>query len=339
MLKSTNVFVFILLLWSCSPAFDGKKTSLTENDVLTHHDPPGFPKMVFPDDNALTAARVELGRRLFFDPILSLDSTLSCGSCHLPAHAFADTVAISRGVHHEQTGFRNSYSLANVGYQKALFMEGGVPSLELQALAPLGEESEMDFSIHQGAERMKRNADYVSLSKKAYDREPHGFVITRSLSAFQRSLISADSPYDRYMRNEGDHDMSEEALAGMAVFESSGCANCHSGALFTDQRFHNIGLYEEYADNGRRRLTRLKEDEGRFKTPSLRNVEVTAPYMHDGLLVDLDEVISHFESGGKSHWNKSATIVPQTWTVEEKKQLKAFLCSLTDSTFINKRYY
>lgn len=299
--------------------------------------PKGFPDMPIPEDNALTMARVELGRRLFFDPILSKDRTVSCGSCHLPAHAFSDTTAISAGVHPEIPGFRNAYGLANVGYQKALFMEGGVPSLELQALAPLGEATEMDFSIHKGAERMAEDQDYVALSLKAYDREPHGWVITRALSAFQRSLISGDSAYDRWRLGDTAA-MSEEAMAGYEVFKTSGCEGCHSGVLFTDMEYHNIGLSMEYADDGRRRLTRKAEDEGHFKTPSLRNVAVTYPYMHDGSLKTLEEVIDHFDRGGVGHPDQSPAVRYMEWSEKEKTQLIAFLHSLTDSTFISRTY-
>jgi len=174
-----NLAIFLILsLASCT------------SDEYIQDYPHSFPELEYPEDNKPKASRVELGRRLFFDPILSKDSTISCSSCHLPEFAFADTVAISSGVN-GPSGNRNSYSLLNVGYQKALFMEGGVPTLELQALAPLGESSEQQILISDAAKRFKKIKAYQDLAKKAYNREVDPYVITRALAAYERTLVSA----------------------------------------------------------------------------------------------------------------------------------------------------
>lgn len=301
--------------------------------------PEGFPEMDIPEDNPMTIEAVALGKRMFFDPIMSHDYTVSCASCHLPEYAFADTVAVSDGVHEDRPGRRNSPSLANAGYLKALFSEGGVPSLELQVLAPLGERSEMDLQIRDAVARMKQDSGYVQLARKAYGREVDPWVITHALAAFQRTLISGDSPFDRF-HYQGEADaISEEAKNGWKRFQAWNCIACHTAPLFTNQGFYNIGLYEEYEDSGRGRLHDDPKDHGKFKVPSLRNVALTAPYMHNGSLKSLDEVIEHFASGGKNHPNKSALITGFELDEQAKNELIAFLESLTDETFVSNTEY
>ena len=287
----------------------------------------------------MTVEAVELGKRLFFDPLLSDDYSVSCASCHLPEYAFADTVPVSAGVHEDRPGKRNSPSLANVGYLKALFSEGGVPSLELQVLAPLGERSEMDLQIRDAVARMKEDSGYVQLSRIAYEREPDPWVITHALAAFERTLISGNSPFDQYFYQGQEEAISQAAKNGWKRFQALNCNACHTPPLFTNQGFFNIGLYEEYADTGRGRLHDDPKDVGKFKVPSLRNVALTAPYMHDGSLKNLDEVLAHFASGGKDHPNKSALIRGFELEEQAKDELIAFLESLTDESFVNNREY
>jgi cytochrome c peroxidase len=301
--------------------------------------PMGFDPMPIPDDNPLTVEGVELGKKLFYDPILSSDYNMSCAGCHLQEYAFADTVPISRGAHHEHIGTRNSPSLANVGYLKALFSEGGVPSLELQVLAPMGEKSEMDLQIRDAVSRMKEIPEYVDLAKRAYDREIDPWVITHALASFQRTLISGDSPFDRYYYQGKEEAISQAAKNGWKRFQALNCNACHSGFLFTGQGFFNIGLYEEYEDTGRGRLHDDPKDIGKFKVPSLRNVALTAPYMHDGSLETLDEVLDHFASGGKDHPNKSSLVRGFELDSVARGELLAFLESLTDKNFIQNKEY
>jgi len=291
--------------------------------------PVGFPPMPIPDDNLMTKARVNLGRKLFYDPVLSVDSTISCASCHQQHLAFSDDQPLSKGVA-GRLGFRNSPTLTNVGYLPFLLKEGGVETLEIQALTPITEHAEMDITIGEAAKRLQSNPKYVQLSYLAYGQSPSPFTITRALAAFQRTLISGNASADN------PQFLSPEAAAGKQIFfgEKAKCGHCHSGFNFTSNGFENNGLYESYADEGRFRLTLDPNDIGVFKIPTLRNIALTAPYMHDGNLLTLSEVIDHYQSGGTSHPNKSPLIQPFELNEKEQLDLLAFLESLTDSAFI-----
>lgn len=297
--------------------------------------PAGFPQPEMPADNALTAIRIALGKRLFYDPALSRDSTLSCASCHKQSLAFADSTATSPGIA-GRPGARNAPSLANVAYQKRLLREGGVPTLEMQVLVPIQEHNEFDFNILNIKERLEQIPGYVDLSRQAYDRPPDPFVITRAIAAFERTLLSGNSAFDQWHFQGKTRALSAAAQRGFDLFNSErlGCNNCHSGFLFTSQEFANNGLYENYTDPGRMRLTGLESDRAVFKIPSLRNVAVTAPYMHDGSLPSLNAVLDHYQTGGKPHPNKSPTLKPFTLTMQERRDLLAFLTSLTDVSFL-----
>ena len=297
--------------------------------------PTGFPEVDFPDDNAFTQARWELGKKLFFDPVMSSDSTVSCASCHDPALAFSDDVAFSDGVM-SRPGTRNAPSLANVAYHPYFTREGGVPTLEMQVLVPIQEHNEFDFNILLIAERLNQQASYLQMSQDAYGRNPDAFTITRSLAVFERSLLSGYSPFDQYVYQNDEEAMTAAALNGMTLFysERTNCSACHSGFNFTDYAFENNGLYEDYTDPGRFRLTGNEADRALFKVPSLRNVELTAPYMHDGSFENLTDIIEHYNNGGKEHPHKNELIQPLNLTETEQSELLEFLKSLTDQAFI-----
>ena len=299
--------------------------------------PPHFPAMKSTPGNELTNERIELGRRLFYDPILSRTNEISCASCHKQAFAFSDTTAISPGVE-GRLGNRNAPTLANVGYNPFVLFDGFLETLEKQVLVPIEEHAEMDFNIVEVAKRLKLKKEYVALSKKAYNREPDAFVITRSISAFERTLISGNSRYDQHLN--GKKTLNESEKRGMNLFFNRlYCSSCHSGFNFTDFSVKNNGLYTVYADSGRMRVTKLETDRDLFKIPTLRNCELTAPYMHDGSLKTLRDVIHHYASGGQPHQHKSTIIQPFTLTKSEEDDLIAFLYSLTDQQFIkNKRF-
>lgn len=307
-----------------------------ETDDYTLLVPAGFPMPDIPADNALTKSRVALGRRLFYDPALSKDSTRSCGSCHFPRLAFSDSMAVSFGIEN-RPGTRNTPSLANVAYQNRLLREGGIPTLEMQILVPIQEHNEFDFNIVLVAERLQRMPEYVALAEKAYGRTPDAFVITRSIAAFERTLLSGDSPYDQFTFQGKPFALSASAKRGLDLFQSErlSCSKCHEGFLFTNQDYANNGLYEVYPDSGRMRLTGLESDRAVFKVPSLRNVALTAPYMHDGSLPTLEAVVDHYQTGGMPHPNKSPLLKPFTLSTQERADLVAFLHSLTDQKFIN----
>jgi cytochrome c peroxidase len=298
--------------------------------------PKGFPQMPFPDDNSFSKKRWQLGKKLFYDTKLSSDGTVSCASCHKAHLAFADDRAFSPGVHN-RPGVRNAPSLANIGYHPYFLREGSVPTLEMQAAVPVQEANEFDHNIVSLTQLLQDDESYRTLAQEAYQRDLNPFTFTRALATFQRSLISGSSSFDQYFYQDKTHALSESEKRGMTLFFSAktNCSTCHQGFNFTNYAFKNNGLAEQYADEGRRRATGLASDEALFKTPSLRNVEVTAPYMHNGALTTLQEVIQHYNTGGKNHPNKSTLIRPLNLNKTEQQDLLAFLRSLTDYSFIS----
>ena len=332
-----NKLIWLYILATISVAL-----SCTQDNVEPSHlapelmeIPKGFDNIEFPEDNAFSQSRWDLGKRLFYDPIMSLDSTISCASCHSSELAFSDNVDFSLGVQ-DRLGTRNAPTLANVSYHPYFTREGGVPTLEMQILVPIQEHNEFDFNIVLLAERLKSDSTYIQMALEAYDREPDAFVITRSLACFERSLISGYSRYDHY-ENYGDLEaLTQNELNGMELFfsDKTNCSQCHGGFNFTNYEFENNGLYKEYDDVGRFRFTGNDEDLARFKVPSLRNIELTEPYMHDGSILTLAEVIEHYNSGGLNHPHKSALIQPLNLNEMEKEELLAFLQSLTDNSFV-----
>ena len=304
-------------------------------DPYTTNLPSSFSEVTHPDNNEFTEARWALGKKLFYDEVLSIDSTLSCASCHKSELSFSDDVAFSKGVKNRD-GVRNAPSLANVAYHPYFTREGGVPTLEQQVLVPLQEHNEFDFNIVLAGERLARDSIYIAMSMAAYNRVPDYYVITQALANFERSLISKTSPFDSYLFESESNAISTSQKRGMKLFYSdrTNCFQCHSGPNFTNYAFENNGMYENYPDEGRRRLTGLESDEARFKVASLRNCEVTAPYMHDGSINSLAEVIEHYNTGGKEHIIKSEHIRPLNLNTEEKEDLLAFLLALTDNKFL-----
>lgn len=319
--------MFILCMFVFSCLLVKKNSSIDYAQFL-------FPSMKFPVGNEYTETRYELGKKLFFDPILSIDSTLSCASCHKPEKAFSDEIAFSPGVFN-RAGVRNAPSLGNVGYQPYFLREGSVPTLEMQVLIPIQEKNEFAHNIVEIAKQIQTDSAYVKLSRKAYQRAPDHFVITRALGVFERTLISNDSKFDHYIQNKAE--LSHQEMAGFKLFMSkkTNCSSCHGGFNFTKYAITNNGLYETYKDIGKMRATHDSNDIALFKVPSLRNVEVTAPYMHDGSYSTLEEVIAHYNSGGKNHVNKSPLVKPLSLSVKEQEALISFLKTLTDTNFSN----
>lgn len=318
----------IIILAACQPE------EAAQNVVfpLLMEIPDGFPELPFPEENAFTEERWQLGKKLFFDPIMSVDSSISCASCHRPDLAFSDNQAFSPGVS-QRPGTRNVPSLTNLAYHPYYTREGGVPTLEQQVLVPIQEHNEFDFNILLIAKRLLADSAYTQMAQAAYERAPDPYVITRALACFERTLLSGNSDYDQYQ--QGRKNLSPAALRGEALFfsERAQCSQCHSGFDFTNYSFANNGLYEAYEDTGRFRLTGEESDRAVFKVPSLRNVELTAPYMHNGALPTLAAVVAHYNTGGKAHPNKSNLIQPLLLSEQEQDDLVLFLQSLTDFSF------
>jgi len=331
-----SLFVLIPLFWvACKKDAPIQKQEIGLAFIAI---PEGFPPIDFPADNAFTKERWLLGKALFYEKQLSLDSSVSCASCHSQQFGFSDNVALSKGFK-QRLGNRNSPSIINIAYHPYFTREGGVPTLEMQVLVPIQEHNEFNNNILDFAKRLSSNQKLQDLSYLAYNRPLDFYVIPRALATFERSLISGNSKYDQYKK--GTLSLSDEEQKGMNLFFSdrTNCSDCHSGFNFTNYQFENNGLYETYNDPGRKRLTGLDSDLAKFKVPSLRNIEVTAPYMYDGSLPDLEAVLNHYNSGGKQHPNKSEKIQNLQLNQDEKKQIIAFLKTLTDVSFLNQSIF
>ncbi len=332
------VFLFIssfLFLYSCKNR--GKLGVEPERKLMEI--PKGFPLISFPEDNAYSIERWTLGKKLFHDKALSLNYSVSCASCHKSELAFSDNVALSIG-EHNLLGTSNSPTLTNIAYHPYFTRAGGVPTLEMQVLVPIQEHNEFDFNIVELANRLSSDFTYQEMANKAYHRKIDAYVITRAIANYERSFISGSSRYDKY-KNGDKKALSQAEIDGMNLFFSTktNCANCHSGIQFSDFSFKNNGLYEVYPDSGRMRVTELESDRALYKVPTLRNVSVTAPYMHDGAFQTLEEVVNHYNSGGKNHINQSEWVKPLSLTKEEMQSLVAFLHTLTDKQFLEDKYF
>lgn len=283
----------------------------------------------YPNDNAYSETRFELGRKLFYDTRLSKDSTISCGSCHKQEYAFADNKPTTPGVF-TRPGNRNVPSLSNIGFHPYYLREGSLASLEMQVLVPIQEHNEFAENMVNLIPKFEGDTRIQDLSYAAYGRKFDAYVLTRALANFQRALDTHNSDFDKKL------DKNSAAYKGYQLFKKIGCDKCHSGINFTNYKILNNGLYETYKDPGLQRVTYLDEDNGKFKVASLRNLLFTAPYMHDGSMATLEDVIQHYSTGGKNHINKSKDMpLPFKLSDLEKKQLIAFLHSLSDINFIN----
>jgi len=322
----------LLLLSACRhPEQDMLEPDRPFNVLL----PQGFPAMVAPADNPLTEASVTMGKALFFDKRLSRDGTVSCASCHFPELAFSDTVARSVGVD-GRLGMRNAAPLINLAWHNAYFRDGGVPTLEQQVIAPVHDPLEMDYSIMRAAADLRYQEPYYTLSQRAFGKPMEAWQLTRALAAYERTLVSGWSRYDRY-RNGDASALSESERRGMELFRSEAlnCTACHDGFDLSDHGYHNIGQYLNYADPGRERITLNPSDNGKFKTPTLRNVARTGPYMHNGSLPTLEAVVDFFATGGLPHANRAPEMQSFALSAEEKADLIAFLHALNDERLID----
>ena len=317
MLPRFKFALFILFLGSCS----------TDSFVFEGLDAT-YPEMQFPLDNPANPDAAKLGERLFFDPILSIDSTISCGSCHKPEMGFATNDAVTPGVD-GALGKRNSPSLMNVGFQPYFMREGGVPSLEMQVLVPLGDETEMAHNVVDAVRRLNRNTSYRNEFLAVYGDTASPYLLVRALANFERTLIDFSSAFDSYINGEGFSLSAEAVKGGQLFYGKANCVECHSGVLLTDFSFANNGsAILDSSDYGRELLTNESDDRYVFKTPSLRFVKQTAPYMHDGSVSTLAAVIDQYNSGGVSHSFTDPRIQPLDLSTAERNQLLAFLEAL-----------
>lgn len=304
------------------------------DDEITLDMPNGFDPMPIPELSPLTAAKVELGERLFFDPILSRDETISCASCHEPELAFADPRRLSVGVD-GRLGIRNSMSLVNVGYQKLLFWDGGALTLENQALAPIEDRNEMDSELLDVLEKVNGEPTYRAQFLETFGDTATVKTLTQALAAFQRTIRTGGSRFDRYLDGDASA-LTAAETRGKNLFDGKAeCSACHEGRLLTNQAFENNGLTFANSDSGRARITLDPADFGHFRVPSLRNLALTAPYMHDGRFRTLEEVVVHYDLGGTGSDNQHESVRPLGLSADERSDLLAFLRSLEDEVVLS----
>jgi len=283
--------------------------------------------MPIPEDNQLTREKVALGRRLFSDTILSRDGHLACISCHQPERAFTDGRPVAVGVFGRK-GTRNVPTLINRAYGATFFWDGRTSSLEVQVLQPIQHPKEMDITVGEVVVRLERDQAYSDLFQAAFGREVNDGDLAKALASYVRTIVSGNAPVDRY--GNGDRNaLTERQRQGLRLFRGKGsCIVCHVGPLFTDERFHNTGVAwrdGRLLDQGRFAVTNEDEDRGAFKTPTLREVARTAPYMHDGSITTLEEVLEFYDRGGNNNPYLDPTLRPLNLNGAEKRALLAFL--------------
>ncbi len=301
--------------------------------------PKGWPQPVYTfANNPLTFDGFELGRKLFYDVRLSRDNTISCGSCHQQFSAFAHIDHdISHGVEN-RLGTRNSPALFNIAWFPSFFWDGGVNHLETQPINPIQNHLEMDMTLTEVIDRVNADAAYRERFKKVFGNETaNSQMIFRAMSQFMAAMVSSDAKYDKYVANPGAGYFNAQEVRGLTLFRQH-CASCHKEPLFTDYSFRNNGLapLASVNDSGRAHITLDIADLYKFKVPSLRNIALTRPYMHDGRIATLEDAVEHYRTGVYA----SATTDPLvsgriSMTADDKKDIISFLQTLTDSTFIH----
>ncbi len=353
MKKSWIVALVILsLLFWLLPDAPAEEEVVTEASIVK--EPQAFPKMLVPSYNAMDEEIIALGRSLFYDPILSKDSVLSCSTCHNPANAFSDQTSKSLSAIGMETR-RNAPTLVNVGYiSDGLFWDGMVHSLEEQVVRSIEDPTEMASDWPSTLAKLRNHPVYSRTLVELFDLRTASHIrpmhVARAVAQFERTLISGNSRYDRYLA--GVESLSEAELRGLAIFfdfedelPNGECNHCHMDPYFTDYQFFNNGIqtqdaWENNPDGGRFGVTGKPFDRGKFRTPTLRNVALTAPYMHDGSMATLEEVVDHYDSGGHPAINSSPNVRPLGLSQQDKSDLIAFLHTLTDSTFLeNPRFH
>lgn len=288
------------------------------------------PKPSAPKSNVTTPAKVALGKLLFFDKRMSLDGTVSCATCHDPRKGWTDQRPTTIGVR-QQLGRRNTPTILNAAYHETQFWDGRALTMEEQAKDPISNPKEMGLSHAEATARIAEIKGYERHFLAAFgDTNITIELIVQALGSFQRTILTNDSPYDRYLAGARTA-LTKDATRGLAIFNGKGsCASCHTGPDLTDGRFHNVGagMQRRVQDLGRYEVTKKDADKGAFRTPPLRNLSDTFPYMHDGSLATLEQVIEFFDKGGHPNPWLNSEIKPLSLSVEEKRDLLSFLAAL-----------
>ncbi len=337
-LQTAMLLVLVLVLVAMSMSCASRTVSVTRSEPLE----PGSARAESsrplgldlyrpePADNPTVPATVTLGRRLFHERLLSRDRSLACVDCHRPDRAFTDGRAKAVGVYGRR-GPRSVPTIVNRAWGESFFWDGRIATLEAQVLQPIVAQLEMDLTIDEAVERLRETSPYPAAFRETFGRAVNGDDLARALAAYVRTIQSGGSPYDRYVWGEPAA-LSKDAQAGLELFRGrANCTACHVGPNLTDEEFHNTGVFwggQPY-DAGRVLVTNVPEDTGKFKTPTLREIERTAPYMHDGSIATLDEVVDFYDRGGNENPFRDRDLRPLRLTQEDKTALVAFLRSLT----------
>jgi len=334
-----KIFLILLAFVVCGCSNDDDEY---QNVPLSFQVPSNFPELAYDlSNNPLTQKGFELGKKLFYDGRLSSDGVVSCGFCHIQADAFTHHGhSFSHGVG-DNIGTRNTPPIQNLAFQTAFMWDGATTHLDLQPIIPLTSPIEMNGSFSQIIAMMKADPIYVKLFKQAFsDGQINSENMLKALGQFMVMAVSSNSRFDKFRRNEPGGVLSEDELEGYAIFNQK-CASCHATDLFTDNSFRNNGLSinPQINDVGHYRVTELLQDKYKFKVPSLRNIEKTAPYMHDGRFYTLEAVLNHYSNGVQNNLNLDSSLntngtlgIPLT--NDQKAKIIAFLKTLTDQQFL-----
>lgn len=325
-LRKALAGVLVPAFFLCVPVVSGgSKTA-----ARLPKEPLGLVPVVWPKDNPYSPEKVELGRYLYFDPRLSADGSVSCATCHSPKYAFTDGAAVSTGIK-GQKGGRSAPTVINRAYSLAQFWDGRAATLEEQATGPMANPLEMGNTHDALVGNLRKVQGYRVLFAKVFGTEDFTIDhVAKAITTFERTILSGNSPYDRYL-NGDKKAMSTEQARGMSVFfDKAKCDSCHEGVNFTLNMYANIGIGVDKPepDLGRYVVTKDPRDWGVFKTPTLREIEHTAPYMHDGSLKTLEDVVEYYDKGGTPNRNLDAKIKPLHLSARDKKELVAFLKAL-----------
>ncbi|MCX7908493.1 MAG: cytochrome-c peroxidase [Ignavibacteria bacterium] len=332
------LFIFFSLCFLLVLSCEDKNSNTNPIDEIDYSKAPkGFPPIPFPKDNQYSPTKEKLGRYLFFEKILSRDSTYSCANCHNPRYAFANNVPNPITINKFPLP-RNVLSLVNVGYRKSLNWDGVEITLEEAIYHDFTSPLFFDNDTNEIFQRLSSHPFYPKMFEAAFGKgsKPYPYLAAKAIATFVRTLVSGTSSYDKFINGDSSA-LTEKQKLGMRLFfsERTRCSECHSGFLFTDLKYHNTGTTNHYFDFGRYYITGDYKDRSKLKTPSLRNVEITAPYIHDGTYQTLEKVIENYNRGGFPFFNKDTTIKPLNLTNYEKEALLEFLKSLTDWDFLN----
>ncbi len=285
-------------------------------------EPAGFPAVQHPKNNPPTTEKIALGKQLYFDGRLSADNKVSCASCHDPAKGFSNGEQFATGVEGKKGG-RNSPTVINTAYQKFQFWDGRAQSLEEQALGPIQNPIEMNLTLDAVVAKVKAIEGYKKQFQQVFGTDVTSDGIGKAIAAYERTVLSGDAPYDKFKAGDKAA-LSEGAQRGMKLFfGKANCSACHAGAIFTDNGFHNIGIPGK--DDGRFTITKFEGDKGGFRTPTLREIARSGPYMHDGSLKTLEEVVAHYNKGGTPNDQLDEEIFALKLTNEQMADLVTFL--------------